>query len=45
MTHDKARELIEELSLRIDYHRKKYYLEDAPEITDDEFDSLMHELK
>ena len=45
MTHDKARELIEELSLKIDYHRKKYYLEDAPEITDDEFDSLMHELK
>ena len=45
MTHDKARELIEELSLKIDYHRKKYYLEDAPEITDDEFDALMHELK
>ena len=45
MTHDKARELIEELSFKIDYHRKKYYLEDAPEITDDEFDRLMHTLK
>ncbi|MBE6682118.1 MAG: NAD-dependent DNA ligase LigA [Ruminococcaceae bacterium] len=45
MTELQAEKRIEELSSLIDYHRKKYYLEDSPEITDDEFDSLMHELK
>ena len=45
MTELFAEKRIEELSELIDYHRKKYYLEDSPEITDDEFDSLMHELK
>ena len=45
MTTEKAQQRIEELSGLIDYHRKKYYLDDAPEITDDEFDALMHELK
>ena len=45
MTDLQAKKRIEELSNLIDYHRKKYYLEDAPEITDDEFDALMHELK
>ena len=45
MTEFQAEKRIEELSALIDYHRKKYYLEDAPEITDDEFDGLMHELK
>ena len=45
MTEIQAEKRIEELSELIDYHRQKYYLEDAPEITDDEFDSLMHELK
>ncbi|MBQ7400325.1 MAG: NAD-dependent DNA ligase LigA [Clostridia bacterium] len=45
MTELQAQKRIEELSELIDYHRKKYYLDDAPEITDDEFDALMHELK
>lgn len=45
MTEIQAEKRIEELSELIDYHRQKYYLDDAPEITDDEFDSLMHELK
>ena len=45
MTENKAKERIEELSSSIDYHRKKYYLDDSPEITDQEFDALMHELK
>ena len=45
MTEIQAEKRIEELSNLIDYHRKKYYLEDAPEITDDAFDALMHELK
>ena len=45
MTHDEAKTLIEELSKKIEYHRKKYYVDDSPEIADDEFDSLMHTLK
>lgn len=45
MTEALAQKRIEELSYLIDYHRKKYYLEDSPEITDDAFDELMHELK
>ena len=45
MTELQAEKRIEELSELIDYHRKKYYLEDAPEISDDAFDALMHELK
>lgn len=45
MTDVQAQKRIDELSELIDYHRKKYYLEDAPEITDDAFDALMHELK
>ena len=45
MTAKNAEKRIEELSNLIDYHRKKYYLEDSPEITDEEFDARMHELK
>ena len=39
-----AKNRIEELSALINYHREKYYLEDAPEISDYEFDALMNEL-
>lgn len=39
------KERIKELSERINYHRKKYYLDDSPEISDYEFDALMRELK
>lgn len=35
---------IKELSEKINYHREKYYLEDAPEISDSEFDALMEKL-
>ncbi len=45
MTEMQSKQRIEELSNLIDYHRKKYYLDDTPEITDDAFDALMHELK
>ena len=45
MTENQAQKRIDELSELIDYHRRKYYLDDAPEITDDAFDALMHELK
>ena len=36
---------IAELRDIIDYHSKRYYDEDAPEIEDDEFDALTRELK
>jgi len=37
-------ERIEELRERIRYHERKYYVENAPEISDHEFDALMREL-
>ena len=39
------RERIEELRRLLDYHNHKYYVENTPEISDFEFDSLMHELQ
>ncbi len=33
-----------ELRDQLNYHNRKYYLEDAPEIQDDEYDRLMQEL-
>ena len=36
---------IAELREQIDYHSKRYYDEDAPEIEDDEFDALTRELR
>lgn len=44
MTRENAQKRIDELSESINYHRKKYYLEDAPEISDYDFDNLMREL-
>ena len=40
----KAELEIKELSEKINYHREKYYLDDAPEISDSEFDALMERL-
>ena len=40
-----AKERIEELRKIIEYHSKKYYDEDKPEISDYEYDMLMNELK
>lgn len=40
-----VRERIEELRSIIQYHNKKYYDEDQPEITDFEYDRLAQELK
>lgn len=45
LSQEFAEKQIELLSKKIEYHRRKYYLDDAPEITDDEFDSLMCELQ
>lgn len=36
---------IDELRRILDYHSKKYYVDDSPEISDFEYDSLMNELK
>lgn len=40
-----ARQRVAELNKLIDYHSKRYYDEDAPEIEDDEFDLLTRELR
>ena len=44
MNRETAKQRIDELRHSIEYHRNKYYLEDAPEISDYEFDALMNEL-
>lgn len=45
MTEALASRRIDELREIIDYHSRRYYDEDAPEIEDDEFDALTRELK
>ena len=42
---EKAKKRVEELSRILEYHSKKYYVEDSPEITDFEYDAMMNELK
>ena len=37
-------EKIRFLRQQVEYHRRKYYLEDAPEISDAEFDRMYREL-
>lgn len=38
-------ERLMELRKALEYHNNKYYIENAPEISDREFDELMHELE
>ena len=45
MDKQKAKQRIIELRELVEYHAKKYYDEDAPEISDFEYDMLMNELK
>ena len=45
MNENKAKERIEELRKLVEYHAKKYYDEDKPEISDFEYDMLMVELR
>lgn len=45
MSVEKARERAEYLRRELDYHGRKYYVEDSPEIEDDEYDALMRELE
>lgn len=40
-----ASKRISQLTELIEYHNKKYYIEDSPEIEDYEYDALMRELK
>ena len=45
MEKKQAKERIEELRKRVEYHAKKYYDDDKPEISDFEYDMLMVELR
>lgn len=45
MDFEAAQQRVEALRERIEYHSKRYYDEDAPEIEDDEFDALTRELR
>ena len=45
MKEIEAKKRIEELHKITAYHAKKYYDDDAPEISDFEYDMLMNELK
>ncbi|MBA3424056.1 MAG: NAD-dependent DNA ligase LigA [Rubrobacter sp.] len=42
---DDIREKIEDLRERVRYHGRRYYIEDAPEISDAEYDGLYKELE
>ncbi len=45
MTKAQARKRIEELRRLINYHNRRYYVDNEPEISDREFDELMAELE
>ena len=45
MNAENAKKRIEELRATVEYHAKKYYDDDEPEISDFEYDMLMNELK
>ncbi len=45
MDFEQAKVRVQQLRAEIDYHSKRYYDEDAPEIEDDAFDALTQELK
>ena len=45
MNKKQAEERIEELRKKVEYHAKRYYDEDKPEISDFEYDMLMLELR
>ena len=44
MEYKTAKEKISELTRKINYHNKRYYLHDKPEISDGEFDILLKQL-
>jgi len=44
MNSNDIKQKIEELRRKIEYHSKKYYVEDSPEISDYEYDKMFYEL-
>jgi len=42
---DEIKQKIEKLRAEINHHNYRYYVQDSPEISDDEYDRLMQELK
>ena len=42
---DKLLQKIEELRKSLEYHARRYYVEDSPEISDYEYDMMFNELK
>lgn len=44
MTQDEAKKKIAELTRLLEYHSKKYYVDDSPEISDYEYDKMFYEL-
>ena len=44
MTNEQAKARIDKLRQELTYHSKRYYEEDAPEISDFEYDALFREL-
>lgn len=45
MSHDEANKRVQELREKVEYHNRRYHEEDAPEISDQEFDRLFRELE
>lgn len=45
MEIENAKQRVEELTNLLNYHNKKYYVDNAPEISDFEFDELLRELE
>lgn len=45
MTFDEAKEIVSQYRRKIEYHNKKYYEEDSPEIDDYEYDKLVRGLE
>lgn len=45
MTKEEIKNRIDELRVQLEYHSRKYYVDDAPEISDFEYDRLMRELE
>ena len=45
MTDDSIRNQVEVLREQICYHERKYFIDDQPEIPDQEYDQLMKELE
>ena len=45
MQLSEAKKRVEELTELLNYHNRKYYVEDSPEIEDYEYDALMRELR